>query len=146
MNMRTELRKIVCFILLIPTLYRVLQTFISKVYMIPCRNFMLRVPPGPSRPRWFTQPRARSFAEFCTLHIGYMVKLHIWSILSRSKVGSSLIKLIGYMVYGLYGLFWMDKTVDHGVGFSWGRISDMQCNIETLLRKLVIMSLAITNA
>ena len=75
--------------------------------------------PGPSRPRWFTQPRARSFAEFCTLHIGYMVKLHIWSILSRSKVGSSLIKLIGYMVYGLYGLFWMDKTVDHGVGFSW---------------------------
>ena len=46
MNMRTELRKIVCFILLIPTLYRVLQTFISKVYMIPCRNFMLRVPPA----------------------------------------------------------------------------------------------------
>ena len=46
MNMRTELRKIVCFILLIPTLYRVLQTFFSKVYMIPCRNFMLRVPPA----------------------------------------------------------------------------------------------------
>ena len=34
-------------------------------------------------------------------------------------VGSLLIRLIGYMVYRIYGQFWLDKTLDH--------ISGMQC-------------------
>ena len=61
-----------------------------------------------------------------TLHIGYMVivyvvKSHILLILSWSKQGSVFIRLIEFMVYRIYGLFWLDKTVDH--------ISDMQCTL-----------------
>ena len=51
---------------------------------------------------------------YMVMVIGYMVKSHIWYILS--KVGSfinSLIRLIGYMLFCQYGQFWLDKTVDH---------------------------------
>ena len=90
----------------------------------PPRKMWTITPHGNLRSPWNKQD-----IPLCPRYTAYRIHVHrlygkityTGNYLSWSKHGSVFIRLIEFMVYHIYGLFWLDKTVDH--------ISDMQCTL-----------------